>query len=105
MERAGKRMQMVTKEVDWLVAKAYVSLAATDDDDDEIAAYEVKRKEEGESRRSRTEGGVLESRAVERYLEDEEWEAHEIRQGRTPKLPGFPFRGFERQKSEKVTSW
>ncbi|KAG1887272.1 hypothetical protein F4604DRAFT_1571506, partial [Suillus subluteus] len=38
-EKAEKRLQMLTKEVDWRVTKAYVALA---DDPDEEAVYGVK---------------------------------------------------------------
>ncbi|KAG1733629.1 uncharacterized protein EDB91DRAFT_1148502 [Suillus paluster] len=43
-EKATRRLQMLTKEVDWRVAKAYVALA---DDPDEEAVYGIKYKETG----------------------------------------------------------
>ncbi|OAX41162.1 hypothetical protein K503DRAFT_798195 [Rhizopogon vinicolor AM-OR11-026] len=72
-ERAEKRLQMLTKEVDWRVAKAYVALA---DDPDEEAAYGAKYKETGEIGVS-----TLEARATDQYLEDQEWEEQQRRAG------------------------
>ncbi|KAF8072012.1 hypothetical protein FPV67DRAFT_1411676 [Lyophyllum atratum] len=73
-ERAEKRLQMLTKEVDWRVAKAYVALA---DDPDEAA----EEREEWDRKRKESSGeGVgagplnLEERAIRKYLDDEEWE-------------------------------
>ncbi|TDL25492.1 hypothetical protein BD410DRAFT_784482 [Rickenella mellea] len=71
-EKAEKRFQFVTKEVDWRVARAYVALA---DDPCEAAASAMKRKELGIPRDSDSkDGGEVEARAVDAYLEDEEWE-------------------------------
>ncbi|KAH7928075.1 hypothetical protein BV22DRAFT_1083679 [Leucogyrophana mollusca] len=75
-QRAEKRMQLVTKEADWRVAKAYVALA--DDPDEEVACH-IKCKEVG----TLTAGqNSLEYRAVDHYLEDQEWEEEQRRQGR-----------------------
>lgn len=65
-EKAEMRLQMLTKEVDWRVAKAYVALA---DDPDEEAVYSFKYKETGG-----TGASTLEARAADQYLEDQEWE-------------------------------
>jgi len=72
---------MLTKEVDWCVAKAYVALA---DDPDEEAAYGVKHKETGSIGSS-----TLEARAADQYLEDQEWEEEQRRAGKymSVKLP------------------
>ncbi|KIJ51569.1 hypothetical protein M422DRAFT_74357 [Sphaerobolus stellatus SS14] len=81
-ERAEKRFQFVTKEVDWRVAKAYVALAEGESD-------EIKSKEDTKSfDRVQREGSsrILED-AVDQYLEDEEWER---REGREPRIQGFP---------------
>jgi hypothetical protein len=90
-ERAQKRLQTLTKELDWRVAKAYVDLI----DEDDLDLHNLKRKEGdvevmkmvGTSARS-----VLESAAIERYLDDDEWEAQQRREGRNPRISPFPFR-------------
>lgn len=88
-ERAEKRLQTLTKEVDWRVAKAYIALA--DDATDEARAAE-------EYNRKRKEAGIpsgpssnLEERAIERYLDDEEWEAMQRRDGGKVGPSSFPF--------------
>ncbi|KAF8813300.1 hypothetical protein BYT27DRAFT_7158082 [Phlegmacium glaucopus] len=75
-ERAEKKVQILTKEVDWRVAKAYVALA---DDRDEQEDFQAKRKEIGGGG---SNAGGLESLAIEKYLDDEEWETEERRAGR-----------------------
>ncbi|RDB26202.1 hypothetical protein Hypma_006844 [Hypsizygus marmoreus] len=65
-ERAEKRLQTMTKEVDWRVAKAYVALAEDQEEEEEGAR---KMKEQGMGRTT------LEARAIERYFDDDEWEA------------------------------
>ena len=75
-ERAEKKLQMLTKEVDWRVAKAYVALA---DDEEEQEEFYAKQKELGEGGSSAT---GLESLAIGRYLDDEEWETRERSAGR-----------------------
>ena len=75
-ERAEKKLQMLTKEVDWRVAKAYVALA---DDEEEQEEFYAKQKELGDGGSSAT---GLESLAIGRYLDDEEWETGERSAGR-----------------------
>ena len=67
---------MLTKEVDWRVAKAYVALA---DDEEEQEEFHAKQKELGEGGPS---AAGLESLAIGRYLDDEEWETGERSAGR-----------------------
>lgn len=74
-ERAEKRLQLLTKEADWRVAKAYVALA---DDPDEESWYAVKCKETGANMNLMG----LEARALDKYLEDEEWEKEQSRFGK-----------------------
>ncbi|KIM68434.1 hypothetical protein SCLCIDRAFT_1209248 [Scleroderma citrinum Foug A] len=74
-ERAEKRLQLLTKEADWHVAKAYVALA---DDPDEESWYAVKCKETGANMNLMG----LEARALDKYLEDEEWEKEQSRFGK-----------------------
>ena len=83
-ERAAKQFQFVTKEVDWGIAKAYVALADSEEADDD---YGMKRKEAG---RPRIEVGTA-GGAVERYLDDEEWEQEQIQAGFQPRTMPFPF--------------
>lgn len=92
-ERAERRLQTLTKEVDWRVAKAYVALA--DDADlgvDNLMGDDNKGKEGGELRKRRS-GQGLGGRAVDRYLDDEEWEAREEREGRKVDIQPFPYFG------------
>lgn len=84
-ERAEKRLQTVTKEVDWTVAKAYVALAELPGEED---AYAAKLKDGSTAKRSN--GSALEAVAVDRYLEDMEWEANERKAGRGVSIPSFP---------------
>ncbi|KAG2140081.1 hypothetical protein DEU56DRAFT_735311 [Suillus clintonianus] len=81
-EKAEKRLQMLTKEVDWRVAKAYVSLA---DDPDEEAMYGRKYKETGSIGTS-----TLEARAADQYLEDQEWEEEQRRAGKRISVKSLP---------------
>lgn len=81
-ERATKRLQMLTKEVDWRVAKAYVDLA---DDPDEEAVYSVKCKETGS-----TGASTLEARAADQYLEDQEWEEERRRANECISVKSLP---------------
>lgn len=81
-EKAEKRLQMLTKEVDWRVAKAYVALA---DDPDEEAVYGFKHKETGAIGAS-----TLEARAADQYLEDQEWEEEQRRAGKRISLKSLP---------------
>ncbi|KAG6909962.1 hypothetical protein DXG01_014231 [Tephrocybe rancida] len=79
-ERAEKRLQTLTKEVDWRVAKAYVALA--DDPVEEVEEqeeWERKRKESGSGSSARPSN--LEDRAIRKYLDDDEWEENQRRQG------------------------
>jgi len=93
-ERAEKRLQTLTKEVDWRVAKAYVALADDPDVDAGMKGKESRLREDGDiiSARGdlRTEE-TLEDRAVDRYLDDEEWEERERREGRIAAIQPFPY--------------
>ncbi|KAI0671578.1 hypothetical protein C8Q78DRAFT_973005 [Trametes maxima] len=96
-ERAETRFQATTKEADRDVAKAYVALAGLPGaGEDTLKEYEkekglrqrkvrVSEDEEGES--------SLEARAMDRYFDDDEWEAQERAEGRKPTLPLFPYVG------------
>jgi len=96
-ERVEKRLQTLTKEEDWRVAKAYVALA---DDTCKQDVFALKAKETGTSRISVKQPhsvsttinnqAALESLALNQYLEDEEWEQAERRAGRGVNIPNFP---------------
>ncbi|KAF5359803.1 hypothetical protein D9756_003341 [Leucocoprinus leucothites] len=94
-ERAEKRLQMITKEVDWRVAKSYVALA-NNPEFEEGTAHTCNGKEMPDSKgpiSKSTPGDSssgLESRAIDMYLEDGDWEQNELAAGRSPTLPRFP---------------
>ncbi|KAJ7052593.1 hypothetical protein C8F01DRAFT_1261731 [Mycena amicta] len=83
-ERAEKRLQTLTKEVDWRVAKAYITLVA--DDPASADEFALKQKELGATSSSTT----LEAMAADQYLDDLEWEAEQLRLGRTPQILPYP---------------
>jgi hypothetical protein len=80
-ERAAKKIQLVAKETDWHVAKAYADLASTPVRGDEARLMEMKRKELG----GPSSAGGVEERALDAYMDDQEWEARERRLGRAPR--------------------
>jgi hypothetical protein len=89
-ERAAVRMATLTKEADPAIVLAYVSLAESQDlDDDETAdeayARRMKAKELGTPVGAAAAAGGLEGAAVDAYLEDEEWEADMRRRGMGPR--------------------
>lgn len=97
-ERTQKRLQTLTKEVDWRVANAYVALADVPDLDADMKWKEstVRENEMNKSGSASWEGDVsststLEGRVVDQYLDDEEWEQKERREGRTVAIPPFPY--------------
>ncbi|KAJ7475755.1 hypothetical protein FB451DRAFT_1338937 [Mycena latifolia] len=77
-ERAEKRLQTLTKEVDWRVAKAYIALA-DDPNEAEADGFALKRKELGAPPLSADPSSRLEAMAVDRYLDDLEWEAAQLK--------------------------
>lgn len=81
-ERAEKRFQTVTKETDWRIAKAYVALA----EDGEPSSV----GKEGPSGKVSQDSSV-EGRAMDQYLDDAEWEAEQLRDGRGVHIPPFPY--------------
>ncbi|CCL98172.1 uncharacterized protein FIBRA_00166 [Fibroporia radiculosa] len=99
-ERAEVRLQTLTKEVDWKVAKAYVAVADIIDDDPDTSgkttthegALEKLKIRQASSSADATNGeGNLEQRAIDQYLDDEEWEARERKEGRGVTIPAFPY--------------
>ena len=100
-ERAEKKLQTLTKEVDWRVAKAYVALA---DDVEEREVVGYKRKEMFGRKKGAGSSEPLDELAIERYLEDEEWEAEERKAGRSPQVQKFPFADFGRGEAKGTSS-
>jgi len=105
-ERAQKRFQMLTKERDSRVAKAYIAVAdldnldgqnvehskATSVDDTPEKVHETLRKRHVGSSSDASVSGQsnLEERALDRYLNDDEWEERERRDGRKVSIAAFP---------------
>ncbi|KAG7447334.1 uncharacterized protein BT62DRAFT_980348 [Guyanagaster necrorhizus] len=85
-ERAEKRLQVLTKEVDWRIAKAYVALAGEIDSDS----------------KSKQPAPTVEARAISRYLDDEEWER---REGGPAAIQRFPYSDFEAEALRKRSWW
>ena len=102
-EKAEKRLQKLTKEADWRVAKAYVALAGETSEEEE---FDRKRKEGMESGNHRHGVGnsTVEERAVEKYLDDEEWEVRQKKEGGQIGLPRFPFADESKVETEKSGS-
>jgi hypothetical protein len=91
-------LQTLTKEVDWRVAKAYVAVADVPDIDADMKWKESSLRENGRNKSGAGSGKgalntalTLEGRAVDRYLDDEEWEERERREGRTAAVQPFPY--------------
>ncbi|KAF9532568.1 hypothetical protein CPB83DRAFT_846988 [Crepidotus variabilis] len=103
-ERAEKKLQLLTKEVDWRVARVYVALADDPSTQDEAYGKEAYEKGiEGKKSKSNDSDG-MEYLAIERYLDDMEWEEGEKKAGRNAKLPKFPYADFgEASSSSKVS--
>lgn len=101
VERAEKRFQMVTKEVDWRVAKTYVVLAQDPPAKEKPDDWEGRlRGITDQTSTGSSQRGILEGDAIDRYLEDTEWEEQERRNGRDPVIQKFPWGSFG-QKSEQ----
>ena len=90
-ERAQVAFQRVTKETDDGIAQAYVVLA----EDGESGSDVLPLKAEGEkvSRRVSRAKHTVEERAVDRYLDDDEWERQERAEGRSVCIQRMPIGG------------
>ncbi|KIM39970.1 hypothetical protein M413DRAFT_446874 [Hebeloma cylindrosporum] len=93
-KRAEKRLQVLTKEVDWRIAKAYVALAEDDHDREDREGLDTRKEKVLEKPVGAASSGdaaeMLETRAIDSYLDDENWEEAERRAGRGVFLPKFP---------------
>lgn len=81
-ERAEKRFQNVVKETDWRIAKAYVALAENGDSSS-LSKEDMHKKVQQDS--------SVEGRAMDQYLDDNEWEAQQRRESRGVHIPPFPY--------------
>jgi len=85
MNRVGKRIQLVTKEADWRVAKTYAALTELDMDDPPTDIKEKPLFKEINDSTSMAE------RAINAYYEDNAWEKEMRRHGAHGVIPGFPY--------------
>lgn len=100
LERAAKRFQLVTKEEDWRIANAYVAIASSSSPDpqpDKEKSELVAGRASSSSLTKRTANerrmgepdpngasASTTARAVDAYLDDDEWEAEQLAAGRRP---------------------
>jgi len=86
-------LQHVMKETDDGIAQAYVALAEDSDSEEPDFAF-IKAEGEKESRRVDPPTRItLEERALDRYLDDDEWERRERAEGRGVHIQRFPIGG------------
>ena len=71
----------MTKETDWGIVQAYVALAEDSDSEPDVIPLKIEG-EKSQSGRARRRGTTLEERAVDLYLDDDEWERREGRSAR-----------------------
>ena len=78
--RAQIALQRVTKETNWGIVQAYVALAEDSDLEPDVIPlkFEGEKSQSGSGRVPR-KGTTLEERAVDLYLDDDEWERREGR--------------------------
>jgi len=97
VERAQKRLQTVTKEIDWSVAKAYVAIAQGSDSS-EMPEKKSGNREGCLQKTPDSESGGTSQRvayeAIDRYLDDTEWEEQERKEGRGLVIQKFPWGSF-----------
>ena len=91
-EQAEKRFQVLTKETDWRIAKAYVALALDPDivDEDGCSKKEGSTQKIGASPECRVQGYSTEARAINKYMNDDQWEVAQRAAGYSVEIPGFP---------------
>ncbi|KAJ7903642.1 hypothetical protein B0H14DRAFT_950822 [Mycena olivaceomarginata] len=92
VSRAGKRLQTLTKETDWHVARAYIALA---EDPEDAASFALKQKELGAP--AAAASSSLAAVAADRYLDDLEWEAEQLRAGSAARIDPFPIPMLEKK--------
>jgi hypothetical protein len=96
-------LQQVTKETDDGIAQAYVALAEDSDSEPDFAS--LKAEGEKESRIVSPKRITLEERALDRYLDDDEWERRERAEGRGVCIQRFPITGPQVSMTASGKSW
>jgi hypothetical protein len=93
-------LQQVTKETDGGIAQVYVALAEDGDSEPDVKA-------EGEkgSRRVAPTPITLEERALDQYLDDDEWERRERAEGRGVHVQRFPIGEPQVSKNGEKVGW
>lgn len=86
-ERATSRFQGVTKETDHAITRAYIALAESSVSG--RSHYSDGKEGKVDSGAAR-DPGCVDERAIDQYMDDEEWEARERREGRDVHIPHFP---------------
>lgn len=108
-ERAESRFRVLTKEADYRVARAYVAVAGVEDDAaDAIREDEAKKSglpTDASLKLSSAESSNLEGRAVDRYLDDEEWERRQRSDGRGVQISAFPFGASKSTNESGKKAW
>jgi hypothetical protein len=104
--RAQVAFQQVTKEMDDGIAQAYVALAEDSDSEPDVASLkaEGEKKESSSSRRVARTRIALAERALDRYLDDDEWERRERAEGRGVHIQRLSI-GRGQHGGEKVGWW
>ena len=80
------------------IAQAYVALAQDSDSEPDLASL----KAEGEKKESRRAARTIEERALDRYLDDDEWERRERAEERGVHIQRLPVGG---QHARGKVSW
>ena len=103
--RAQVAFQQVTKEMDDRIAQAYVALAEDSDSEPDVASLKAEgEKESSSSRRVARTRIALAERALDRYLDDDEWERRERAEGRGVHIQRLSI-GRGQHGGEKVGWW
>ena len=89
--RAQVAFQRVTKETDDGIAHAYVALAEDSDSGSDVLL--LKAEGEKVTRQVGRAKHTVEERAVDRYLDDDEWERRERAEGRGVYIQRLPIGG------------
>jgi hypothetical protein len=86
--RAQVAFQRVTKETDEGIAQAYVALAEDSDSEPDVASLKIEGEKKPQLGTARTR--TVEERAMNRYLDDDEWERRERAEGRGVHIQRLP---------------
>jgi len=83
----------VTKETDWGIAQAYVALAEDSDSEPDVTSLKQLEGEKSSQQGTARTRTTVEERAVDRYLDDDEWERRERAEGRGVHIQRLPVGG------------